>query len=172
MVLLFYGMPNTASFGPVICAWCEAELKRGNLKSPMSHGICLSCMAAATGDPIQDLSQLRPEILDALPFGAIHLAGDGLITAYSRGESALSGLSMEAVVGKNFFRDVAPCAAVREFGGQFEALRAKGENGRAKLRFVFKYARGAKLVDVVMVYRAATDTATLLVKLVLSEPNL
>jgi len=129
-------------------------------------------MATVTGDPIEDLSSVSSDLLDALPFGAIHLAGNGIITAYSRGESALSGLSMEAVVGKNFFRDVAPCTAVKEFGGQFEALRGKGENGRAKLRFVFKYARGAKLVDVVMVYRAATDTATLLVKLVLSEPNL
>lgn len=158
--------------GPVVCAWCEAELKRGSLKTPLSHGICLSCMAIAAGDPVEDLSRLDPDLLDALPFGAIQLAGDGTIVAYNRGESALSGLSPETVLGKNFFRDVAPCTSVKEFGGKFESLRARQENGRAKLRFVFKFARGAKLVEVVMVYRAATDTATLLVKLVLSEPKL
>jgi chemotaxis family two-component system sensor kinase Cph1 len=129
-------------------------------------------MAAANGDPIEDLTDVGPHLFDALPFGAIQLAGDGTIIAYNRSESALSGLAPEAVIGKNFFRDVAPCTSVKEFGGQFEALRAKGENGRAKMRFVFKFARGAKLVEIVMVYRAATDTSTLLVKLALSEPNL
>jgi photoactive yellow protein len=165
-------MIETINSGPVVCAWCEAELKRGNLRSPLSHGICLSCMAAAAGDPIEDLSHLSRDLLDALPFGAIQLSGDGTIIAYNRGESALSGLAPDTVIGKNFFRDVAPCTSVKEFGGQFEALRAEGENGRAKMRFLFKFARGAKLVEIVMVYRAATDTSTLLVNLALSEPKL
>jgi photoactive yellow protein len=129
-------------------------------------------MAAANGDPVEDLSHIEPHLFDDLPYGAIQLAGDGTIIAYNRGESALSGLAPEAVIGKNFFRDVAPCTSVKEFGGQFEAMRAKGENGRAKLRFLFKFAHGAKLVEIVMVYRAATDTSTLLVKLALSEPSL
>ena len=129
-------------------------------------------MAKAAGDPIEDLSHLPADELDALPFGAIQLSGDGTIIAYNRSESSLSGLAPEEVLGKNFFRDVAPCTSVKEFVGRFEALRAKGENGRSKMRFVFKFARGAKLVEIVMVYRAATDTATLLVKLVLSESRL
>lgn len=165
-------MNNNPTDGPVICAWCSAQITRGNLKSALSHGICLPCMAAAAGDPIEDLSQVPPEVLDALPYGAIQLTGEGVITAYSRAESELSGLSPDRVIGKNFFRQVAPCTAVREFQGALENLRAKGENGRAKLRFVFTFARGAKLVEVAMVYHAATDTATLLVRVVLSEPKL
>lgn len=129
-------------------------------------------MAAAAGDPVEDLSNLPQELLDELPFGAIQIAGDGTIIAYNTGESAISGLAPESVIGRNFFRDVALCTSVDEFGGKFEALRARGKNGRAKFRFVFKFARGAKLVEVAMVYRAATDTATLLVKLELSEPKL
>jgi photoactive yellow protein len=160
------------SDSPVICAWCSAELKRGGLMTPMSHGICLPCMAATSGDPIVDLSHVPPEVLDALPYGAIQLTGDGVITAYSRAESQLSGLSPERVIGKNFFRQVAPCTAVQDFQGVLEELRSKGENGRAKLRFVFTFARGAKLVEVAMVYHAATDSATLLVRVVLSEPKL
>jgi photoactive yellow protein len=165
-------MASAEASGPIICAWCEAELKHGNLQSPASHGICLSCMAAARGDPIEDLSQVRPELLDALPFGAIQLAGDGTIVAYNRSESALSGLAPENVLGKNFFQDVAPCTSVQEFAGRIATLRAKGENGRAKMRFVFRFAHGARLVEIVMVYRAAPDTVTLLVKLVLSQPPL
>jgi photoactive yellow protein len=129
-------------------------------------------MAVAAGAPIEDLSQLPPALLDALPFGAIQLAGDGLITAYSCQESALSGLSPASVIGKNFFGEIAPCTAVKQFYGIFQGLRAKGKNGRSKLRFVFKYARGAKLVEVVLVYHATTDTTTLLVDVVLSEPRL
>jgi photoactive yellow protein len=163
---------NEQSDSTVICAWCAAALKRGNLKSPMSHGICLTCMAKATGHSIEDLSHARPEILDALPFGAIQITGDGTITAYSRGESALSGLSPASVIGKNFFRTIAPCAAVKEFQGEIESLRAGRENGRVRLRFVFKYSSGAKMVDVAVAYHAATDSSTLLVKVVLSEPNL
>lgn len=129
-------------------------------------------MARAAGDPIEDLSQLPLDLLDALPFGAIQLSGDGTVIAYNRSESDLSGLTPERVLGKNFFRDVAPCTSVKEFGGQFAALRAKGVNGRAKLRFLFTFARGAKLVEVAMVYRAATDTSTLLIRLALAEPRL
>lgn len=158
--------------GSVICARCAAELKRGNLKSPLSHGICISCMAVATGAPIEDLSQVPEDSLDALPFGAIRISGNGIITAYSRAESALSGLAPASVLGKNFFRDVAPCTAVQRFYGIFQDVRAKGKNASSKLRFVFKYARGAKLVDVVIVYHATSDSATLLVEVVLSEPKL
>jgi photoactive yellow protein len=165
-------MANADSKGPVICAWCSAELKRGGLSTPLSHGICLPCMAAVAGDPIEDLSHVRSEVLDALPYGAIQLAGDGIVTGYSRGESELSGLSPGKVIGKNFFRQVAPCTAVKEFQGAFDALRAKRENGRATLRFVFTFARGSKLVEIAMVYHAATDTGTLLVRVVLSEPRL
>jgi hypothetical protein len=103
MVILCIRMTNTEDCVRVVCAWCETELKRGNLKSPLSHGICLSCMAAAAGEPLEDLSRLDSDLLDALPFGAIQLQGDGSITAYNRGESALSSLAPEAAVGKNFF---------------------------------------------------------------------
>ena len=121
---------------------------------------------------MEDLSGVDADLLDALPFGAIQLTGDGVITGYSRGESALSGLAAKQVIGKHFFRDVAPCASVKEFAGKFAELRAGGEGGRAKLRFVFKYARGAKLVEIAMVHDAGTDVTTLLVKAALTEPKL
>lgn len=128
-------------------------------------------MAAASGNPVEDLSHVAPDVLDALPFGAIQLAGDGVIVGYNRGESALSGLAPEAVIGKNFFRDVAPCTAVRDFEGKFQALRAAGKNGHTKLLFVFKFAGGTKLVEIAIVYDAKTDISTLLVKTVMSEPS-
>lgn len=165
-------MASLSLSGPVVCAWCAKELKGGNLQSPLSHGICLACMAASSGNPVEDLSHVSPDVLDALPFGAIQLSGDGVIVSYNRGESTLSGLAPEAVIGKNFFRDVAPCTAVRDFEGKFQALRATGKNGHTKLLFVFKFARGTKLVEIAIVYDAKTDVSTLLVKTVMSEPAL
>jgi photoactive yellow protein len=165
-------MKPVANEGSVQCAWCSAELKRGSLKTPLGHGVCLACSAAGAGTAIEDLAHIGREALDGLPFGAIQISGDGLITGYNTAESRLSGLAAAQVMGKHFFRDVAPCAAVQDFGGKFAALRASGQNGRGQLRFIFKYARGAKLVEVVMVYDAATDRSTLLVKPVLTEPKL
>src|SRR6202044_2906218 len=117
--------------GPIGCAWCAAELKRGNLQSPLSHGICLTCMAAASGNPIEDLSHLPPELLDALPFGAIQLSGDGTITAYNRGESALSGLAPNDVIGKNLgggFRGCEPRVktGVQNFASSLNSPMAPG----------------------------------------------
>ncbi len=129
-------------------------------------------MAGAAGQPVEDLSGIDTDLLDALPFGAIQLSGDGVIVGYSRGESALSGLAPRDVIGKHFFRDVAPCASVKEFAGKFAELRAGGKDGCAKLRFVFQYARGAKLVEIAMLHDAAKDVTTLLVKPMLSEPKL
>jgi photoactive yellow protein len=127
------------------CAWCATELKRGGLNSPMSHGICLACMSAAAGNPIEDLSRIAPELLDTLRSGAIQLSGEGIVTAYSTGESLLSGLTPASAVGKDFFQQVAPSTAVKEFRGKFEALRSKGP-GRpcyTTLRFQLCWRRNA-----------------------------
>ena len=136
-------MNNNPTDGPVICAWCSAQITRGNLKSALSHGICLPCMAAAAGHPIADLSHVPPEVLDALPYGAIQLTGDGVITAYSRAESELSGLSPDRVIGKNFFRQVAPCTAVREFQGALERFARQGRERPSETALCFHIrARG------------------------------
>lgn len=46
---------------------------------------------------------------DGAGFGIVQLAFDGTVSFYNRCETALSGLSPERVIGRNFFTDVAPC---------------------------------------------------------------
>lgn len=94
----------------------------------MSHGICLACVAVVAGNPIEDLSHVQPELLDALPYGVIQLSGDGIITAYSQGESMLSGLSPESVIGKNFFR--AGCALHFRQEFSWDVRRIADENAK------------------------------------------
>lgn len=65
------------------------------------------------------LDGLTEAELDALPVGAIRVDADGRILFYSRAEARLTGRKPQQVLGRNFFRDVAPCTVVPEFYGRF-----------------------------------------------------
>lgn len=148
----------------VVCAWCKKQIRDGDGDRPVSHGICVSCMAESGGFPVEDLSRADAKLLDQLPFGIIRTKGNGQILSYSKGESAYSRLPAETVLGKDFFREVAPCTRVQEFAGQLEAMRAAKQSGREELSFVFKFPHGAMLMRIAMLYDSQTDTCTLLVK--------
>ena len=47
--------------------------------------------------------------VDGLPFGVVTMAHDGTVEHYNVAEAALTGLTPERVVGRNFFTSVAPC---------------------------------------------------------------
>lgn len=57
--------------------------------------------------------------VDSLPIGAIKVTTDGTIIFYNETESKLSGRKAKRVIGKNFFRDVAPCTNMPGFFGRF-----------------------------------------------------
>jgi photoactive yellow protein len=158
--------------GAVECAWCGKSIKAGDPSQPKFHGICLSCMGSVSSFLIEDLNHIPPEAFDLLPYGTIMLKGDGTVTGYSRKEAELSGLDPQKVVGRNFFRDIAPCTLVKEFAGEFELVRRLGEDARKEIQFLFKFARGAVLVKIVIVYVASSDSAVLLVKPVATESPL
>jgi photoactive yellow protein len=69
-----------------------------------------------------DLSRLTTTEIDALPFGYIALAPDGTIRKYNRFEADLARKDPQEVLGRNFFREVAPCTQVQEFEGRFREL--------------------------------------------------
>jgi photoactive yellow protein len=69
-------------------------------------------------DPKQ-LNTLSKEQLDALPFGTVRINADGMILFYSRAHAAITRRDGTAVLGRNFFTDVAPCTIVPEFYGRF-----------------------------------------------------
>lgn len=55
------------------------------------------------------LHTANPETLDALPFGVIGFAADGLVTHYNKVESAGAGLRAANVLGRHLFSEIAPC---------------------------------------------------------------
>ena len=56
---------------------------------------------------------------DDVPFGLIVMDRSGEVTAYNRWESERAGLSVEKVVGRNFFTSVGPCTDNRLIAGRF-----------------------------------------------------
>jgi photoactive yellow protein len=50
-----------------------------------------------------------PAWIDALPFGVIGFAQDGVVALYNLTESRQSGLSHARVIGRDFFADIGIC---------------------------------------------------------------
>lgn len=65
------------------------------------------------------LSKLPPDEIDKLAFGAIELDAAGTVLTFNRYESQITGRRPEDVIGKNFFREIAPCTNRPEFYGRF-----------------------------------------------------
>lgn len=92
--------------------------------------------------------ELPLERLDELPFGAIVIDPDGTIAEYNEYETRLSHLERDAVLGKNFFRDVAPCTAVREFEGRLRAFLRTSETVSESFDYFFPFRHGTATVEI------------------------
>lgn len=125
----------------VLCAWCQARI--GDSDVEHSHGICPSCYRTLRGLP--DLDEAG---LDALPYGVIVLSADGTVLAYNRAESELAGRQPCEVIGKHFFREVAPCTAVQAFQGEFEVF-CLGAGQPRTFQFTFLFPGGPVRVQIV-----------------------
>ena len=70
------------------------------------------------------LQGLDDDELDELPLGVIEMDLEGTVLRYKATESRCSGLPRDRVVGRHFFRDVAPCSNNRRVAQRYaqEAL--------------------------------------------------
>jgi photoactive yellow protein len=100
-----------------------------------------------------EVGRLSAEALDALPFGAIELDATGIVLSYNKAEERLAGRRREDVVGKNFFRDIAPCTRVQRFFGAFE-VGVERKQLNEVFDFTFQFPSGAREVRIRMVYSA------------------
>ncbi|HEX6083368.1 MAG TPA: photoactive yellow protein [Thermoanaerobaculia bacterium] len=117
-------------------------------------------------DKLQDLEKIdrmNESELDALPFGAIRLDRDGNILSYNMTESKLTGRDPKRVIGRNFFRDVAPCTNVQAFAGRFRDGVAKKEM-HAIFPYRFDFQMAPRDVTVTLFYSKQTDTAWVFVR--------
>lgn len=74
----------------------------------------------------QALADLAPTDLDHLAFGVVKLDCEGYILAYNQTEGEITGRKPEAMLGKHFFDEVAPCTQSSEFCGRFQEAVEEG----------------------------------------------
>lgn len=84
------------------------------------------------------LAKLTAKEIDQLAFGAVQLDAKGTVLQYNAAESSITGRAKQDVIGRNFFRDVAPCTNSAKFKGVFDAgVRAGTLN--TMFEYVFDY---------------------------------
>lgn len=93
--------------------------------------MCEGCLIFAASVP-----SLSQDVLDDLPFGVIELDEAGKVLGFNHHEEERSHLRASEVIGKNFFRDIAPCAEVKEYQGRFEEFLLSDE---PSIQFDFVY---------------------------------
>jgi photoactive yellow protein len=109
------------------------------------------------------LDGLAPDELDALDVGVIKVDGRGFVQFYSASESRFSGLPVERVLGRNFFRDVVPCTNVPAFYGRF-ADGVRRADLDAQFSFVFRFDPDLVRVAVQMASAAEADRYWIVVR--------
>jgi photoactive yellow protein len=121
---------------------------------------------STTFDPfdLEKAHRLTGGDLDALPFGVIVVDRAGNILEYNAYERELANMGDRKMIGLNFFHDVAPCTAIAEFEGRFEAFLDSEQTSIEPFEFVFPFPRGAQRVRVIFVRSSnASDRATICV---------
>ncbi len=127
-----------------VCQWCG--LPSGVDENGATYFICQPCYGRIIG-----LSAVYRKQLDELPFGVIELDSGGVVTAYNRAEAALAHTQVERVLGRNFFTEVAPCTAVREFEGRFRQFVGSDEK-LERFDFTVSFREGPVGVEIFMLH--------------------
>jgi photoactive yellow protein len=109
------------------------------------------------------INSISQEELDSLPCGVIQLDAVGVVLRYNAFEAGLSGLDKKKVVGKNFFRQIAPCTDIQEFYGRFRDGVTAGEL-HCTFRFHFAFKSHPRDVTVTLFYNSRDKTVWVLVQ--------
>lgn len=101
--------------------------------------------------------------LDAYPHGVITLDRSGTILRYNLAEAQLARRDQASTIGLNFFRDVAPCTAVKDFMGRFQSFAGQTGSGVERFDFTFKFTWGHQLVGITLIRQGGTDEINVVV---------
>ena len=123
----------------------------------------LQTVAFGKTDVDNVLSKMDDAQLNKLAFGAVELDASGKILKYNAVEGAITGRDPKAVIGKNFFTEVAPCTNRPEFKGVFDAgVRAKNLN--TMFEYVFDHQMKPTKVKIHMKSAISGNTYWMFVK--------
>lgn len=109
------------------------------------------------------LAKMGSGELDDLAFGAIQLDAAGKIMKYNAAEGGITGRDPKSVIGKDFFKDVAPCTDTQEFRGRFHD-GVKSGNLNTMFEYTFDYQMQPTKVKVHMKKALTGETYWVFVK--------
>ena len=92
---------------------------------------------------IDNILNREPQRAEYLPFGAVLLDRMGKIVKYNKAEGLIAGRDPGAVIGKDFFNQIAPCAKGKRFHGEFMKFHKTGQ-----VNTLFDYEFGYKGANV------------------------
>jgi photoactive yellow protein len=109
------------------------------------------------------LPKLRQSDIDKLPYGCVKVDDEGNIVLYNQYEADLASIDKSEALGKNFFRQIAPCTNNRLVFGRFKD--GVNNNGLdVVVSYAFTYRMKPTLVDVHMYRHAESKTNWVFVK--------
>ncbi len=120
-------------------------------------------VAFGSEDIENTLAKMDDSQLDNVAFGAIQLDADGKILQYNAAEGDITGRDPKEVIGKNFFKDVAPCTDSPEFYGKFKEGVQSG-NLNTMFEYTFDYQMTPTKVKVHMKKALSGDSYWVFVK--------
>jgi len=109
------------------------------------------------------MSKMSVTEIDGLAFGAVQLDAEGRILQYNAAEGAITGRDPKAVIGRNFFTEVAPCTNTAAFKGAFDA-GVKSGNLNTMIEYTFDYNMKPTKVKVHMKKALVGDSYWVFVK--------
>ena len=109
------------------------------------------------------LARLSAKEVDDLAFGAVQLDGKGTVLQYNAAEAGITGRDAKAAIGKNFFRDVAPCTSTPRFKGVFDKGVREGDLN-TMFEYTFDYNMQPTKVKIHMKKAIADDSYWIFVK--------
>jgi len=78
-------------------------------------------------DITSTMRRLSDAQIDELAFGGIEVDENGKILRFNAAEGEIVGVDPQKVIGRNFFKDVAPCTDQEDFYGRFKEGVKKGD---------------------------------------------
>ncbi|MFP4649237.1 MAG: photoactive yellow protein [Halorhodospira sp.] len=120
-------------------------------------------VAFGSDDIENSLAKMGDSQLDQLAFGAIQLDANGNILQYNAAEGDITGRDPKAMIGKNFFKEVAPCTDSPEFNGKFKEGVASG-NLNTMFEYTFDHQMTPTKVKVHMKKALSGDSYWIFVK--------
>jgi photoactive yellow protein len=109
----------------------------------------LDTVAFGKADIENVLARMNEGDLNRLAFGAVEVDRTGKVLKYNATEGAITGRDPKAMIGKNFFTDIAPCTNRPQFKGVFDK-GVREDNLNTLFEYVFDHQMKATRVKVHM----------------------